>query len=163
VLKGSHASKVEALKKGKIDALILPYEDVAALGYEKLITEILDTSYFVPAPGQGSIAAVCHKKLSFDKKEVIQRWVNHEETEDCIRAERSFMKAMQGDSSLPVFGFASFEGNLITLKGGIVSPDGKQVIKEKRSSTIAESKELGKKVAIEVFANGGDAILTHLQ
>jgi hydroxymethylbilane synthase len=163
LVQGTFQSRIKKLKNKTVDALLLAHEDVVALGFENHIIETLDTSYFVPAVGQGSIGLVCHKKLSFDKKEVVQRWVNHEETEDCIRAERAFLKLVQGTSKHPVFGFAQFEGNLITLKAGIISPDGKQVIKVKRSSTLAESKELGKKIAIEVLANGGDSILKHIQ
>jgi hydroxymethylbilane synthase len=147
------------MEEGECDALLLAYAGVHRLGYNHLIIEKLETSYFVPAVGQGSVAVECHKKLSFDKKEIIQRWVNHNETEDCIRTERSFLKTLQGGCSIPAFGYAYFENNLITLKAGIISLDGKQVVKTKRTSTVAESKELGKKVAHEVLINGGDKIL----
>jgi hydroxymethylbilane synthase len=151
------------MKEGEYDALLLAYSDVHNLGYDSLIVEKIETSYFVPAVGQGSIVVECHKKLSFDKKEVIQRWVNHEETEDCIRTERSFSKTLNRGYNIPVFGYAQYEGNLITLKAGIISLDGRHVVKTKRSSTVAESKELGKKVAMEVLQNGGDKILQEIQ
>jgi hydroxymethylbilane synthase len=151
------------MKEGEYDALLLAYSDVHHLGYDNLIVEKIETSYFVPAVGQGSIVVECHKKLSFDKKEVIQRWVNHEETEDCIRTERSFLKTMNGGCSIPTFGYAHFEGSLITLKAGIISLDGQQVVKTKRSSTRAESKELGKRVALEVLQQGGDKILAGIR
>jgi hydroxymethylbilane synthase len=159
---GDLPAQVEQMKKGEYDALLVAYADVHQLGYDKLIIEKIETSYFVPAVGQGSIVVECHKKLSFDKKEVIQRWVNHEETEDCIRTERSFSKTLNRGYNIPVFGYAQYEGNLITLKAGIISLDGKQLVKTKRSSTVAESKELGKKVALEVLQNGGDKILQEI-
>lgn len=144
-------------------ALMINQTDAKRLGIDDLIVDKVETSYFVPAAGQGSIAVVCHKKLSYDKKEIIQRWVNHEETEDCIRTERSFIKTFQGSQHIPAFGYAHFEGNLITLKAGLISLNGKHVIKIKRSSTIAECKEMGKKVAEEVLQNGGNEILEKLQ
>jgi hydroxymethylbilane synthase len=156
---GDLTAQIQRMQKGEYDALVLAYADVNHLGYQNLILEKMETSYYVPAVGQGSIVAECHKKLSFDKKEVIQRWVNHEETEDCIRTERAFSKALNKNYNIPVFGYAHFEGSLITLKAGIISQDGKNVVKAKQSSTIAESKELGKKVATEVLRNGGEAIL----
>src|SRR6478609_9191882 len=153
---GDLPAQIQQMKQGEYDALLLAYADVHHLGYDKLIVEKIETSYFVPAVGQGSIVVECHKKLSFDKKEVIQRWVNHEETEDCIRTERSFSKTLNRGYNIPVFGYAQYEGNLITLKAGIISLDGRHVVKTKRSSTLAESKELGKKVALEVLQNGGE-------
>jgi hydroxymethylbilane synthase len=159
---GDPESQIKKMKAGEYDALLLAFADVYQLGYDSLIIENIETSYFVPAVGQGSLVVECHKKLSFDKKEVIQRWVNHEETEDCIRTERAFSKTLNRGYNIPIFGYAQYEGNLITLKAGVISLDGKQVVKTKRSSTVAESKELGKKVALEVLQNGGDKILSEI-
>lgn len=156
---GDLLTQIERMKQGACDALLVSYADVHHLDLDDMIVEKIETSYFVPAVGQGSIAIECHKKLAFDKKEVIQRWVNHEETEDCIRSERSFLKKLNKGYNIPAFGFAQYEGNLITLKAGVISLDGQHVVKAKRSSTVAESKELGKKVAQEVLQNGGDKIL----
>lgn len=158
-VRGNLQTRIKKMQDGECEALLLAYAGVHRLGYNHLIVEQLETSYFVPAVGQGSVAVECHKKLAFDKKEIIQRWVNHNETEDCIRTERSFLKTLQGGCSIPAFGYAYFESNFITLKAGIISLDGKHVVKTKRSSTVAESKELGKKVAHEVLINGGDRIL----
>ncbi|HEU5292201.1 MAG TPA: hydroxymethylbilane synthase [Cyclobacteriaceae bacterium] len=159
---GDIPNQIKQMKAGEYDALLLAYADVHHLGHDDLLVEKIETSYFVPAVGQGTIVVECHKKLSFDKKEVIQRWVNHEETEDCIRTERSFSKTLNHGYNIPVFGYAQYEGNLITLKAGVISLDGKQVVKTKRSSTVAESKELGKKVAFEVLQNGGERILQEI-
>lgn len=159
---GDPESQIKKMKAGEYDALLLAFSDVHQLGYDNLIIENIETSYFVPAVGQGSLVVECHKKLSFDKKEVIQRWVNHEETEDCIRTERAFSKTLNHGYNIPIFGYAQYEGSLITLKAGVISLDGKHVVKTKRSSTVAESKELGKKVAMEVLQNGGDKILQEI-
>jgi hydroxymethylbilane synthase len=156
------SARIKKMEAGEY-ALLMSYTDAQLLGLEDLIVEKIETSYFVPTVGQGSIAIVCHKKLSFDKKEIIQRWVNHEETEDCIRTERSFLKTFQAGQRIPAFGYAHFEGNLITLKAGLISLNGKRVIKAKRSSTIAECKEMGKKVAEEVLQNGGTEILRAIE
>jgi len=154
----SLSDRIKRMEAGEY-ALLINQTDAKRMGVEDLIVDKIETSYFVPAVGQGSIAVVCHKKLSYEIKEIIQRWVNHEETEDCIRTERSFLKTFQGSQNVPAFGYAHFEGNLITLKAGLISLNGKKVIKAKRSSTIAECKEMGKKVAQEVLQNGGSEIL----
>lgn len=151
-------ARIKKMEAGEY-ALLINHADAKALELQKFIVDTIETSYFVPSVGQASIAVVCHKKLSFDKKEILQRWVNHEETEDCIRTERSFLKTFQHGQHIHAFGYAHFEGNLITLKAGLISPKGQQVIKVKRSSTIAECKEMGKRVAHEVLQNGGAEIM----
>jgi len=162
-IRGNLQTRLAKLESGQCDALILAYAGVHRMGYDHLITEKIETSYFVPPVGQGSIAVECHKKLSFEKKEIIQRWVNHVETEDCIRAERAFLKTLEGGCSIPSFAYAWMEGPLITLKAGIISLDGQKVIKIKRSSSVEGGKELGKGIANEVLAKGGDTILHEIR
>jgi hydroxymethylbilane synthase len=162
-VRGNLQTRVEKLRAGECDALVLAYAGVHRMGFDDLITEKIETSYFVPPVGQGSIAIECHKKLSFDKKNVITHWVNHSQTEDCVRAERAFLKTLEGGCSIPSFGYAWLEGNIITLKAGIISLDGKQVIKVKRSASVEDGKELGKSIATEVLANGGAEILNSIK
>lgn len=162
-IRGNLQTRLTKLDSGHCDALILAYAGVHRMGYDHLITERIETSYFVPPVGQGSIAVECHKKLSFEKKEIIQRWVNHLETEDCIRTERAFLKTLEGGCSIPSFGYAWMEGPLITLKAGIISLDGQELIKIKSSSSVENGKELGKRIANEVLAKGGDRILSEIR
>ncbi len=162
-VRGNLQTRVEKLKGGACDALILAYAGIHRMGFDDLVVEKIETSYFVPPVGQGSIAIECHKKLSFDKKEVIERWVNHQATETCVRAERAFLKTLEGGCSIPSFGFAWIEGQTLTLKAGIISLDGKQLVKVKHSANLEDAKELGKKIATEVLANGGEEILTEIR
>jgi hydroxymethylbilane synthase len=55
------------------------------------------------------------------------------------------------------------EGPLLTLKAGIISLDGKELIKIKRSAAPEEGKELGKSIANEVLSKGGDRILQDIR
>jgi len=162
-IRGNLQTRLSKLESGQCDALILAFAGVHRMGYDHLITERIATSYFVPPVGQGSIAVECHKKLSFEKKEIIQRWVNHVETEDCIRAERAFLKTLEGGCSIPSFGYAWMEGASVTLKAGIISLDGQEVIKIKRSASIENGKALGKGIANEVLAKGGHRILNDIR
>ncbi|HYI77835.1 MAG TPA: hydroxymethylbilane synthase [Chryseolinea sp.] len=162
-IRGNLQTRLTKLQNGDCEGLLLAYAGVHRMGYDDLIVEKIETSYFVPPVGQGSIAIECHKKLNFVKKEILQRWVNHLPTEICIRAERAFLKSMHGGCSVPVFGYAHFEGPLVTLKGGVISLDGQQVIKSKRSSTVEDVKELGESVAQEVLSKGGAEILKDIR
>ena len=101
------SARIKKMEAGDY-TLLMNHSDAKRLGLESFVVDKIETSYFVPTVGQGSIAVICHKKLSFDKKEIIQRWVNHEETEDCIRTERSFLKTFQDGQRIPAFGYAHF-------------------------------------------------------
>jgi hydroxymethylbilane synthase len=158
-IRGNLQTRLAKMQAGDCDALLLAYAGVHRMGFDDLITEKIETSYFVPAVGQGSIAVACHKKLDFDKKEIIRRWVNDEPSENCIRAERAFLKTLQGGCSIPAFGYAHYDDKVITLKAGIISLDGQRVVKIKRSAIPEDAKVLGESVGQEVLSSGGDEIL----
>lgn len=162
-IRGNLQTRFAKLQSGEYDALLLAFAGVHRMGLDDLIVEKIETSYFVPAVGQGSIAIECHKKLNYQKKEVIERWVNHVETEDCLRAERAFLKTLQGGCSIPAFGYAHFDGALLTLKAGIISLDGQRVVKAKGTAEPAAAKQLGESVANEVLINGGADILLQIR
>jgi hydroxymethylbilane synthase len=162
-IRGNLQTRIEKLRAGECDALILAYAGMHRMGYDDLVSDKIETSYFVPPVGQGSVAIECHKKLSFDKKEILERWVNHPQTEVCIRTERAFLKTLEGGCSIPSFGYSWLEGNTVVLKAGIISLDGKTIVKVKRSGPTEEGKELGKSIANEVLANGGAEILQEIR
>jgi hydroxymethylbilane synthase len=162
-IRGNLQTRISKLKDGHCDALLLAFAGVNRMGYNDMIVEKIETSYFVPAVGQGSIAIECHKKLSFDKKEILGRWVNHPATENCVRAERAFLKTLHGGCSIPAFGYAHYENDMIVLKAGIISLDGKQLVKVKKSASPEDTRELGKLVGEEVLLNGGAEILRSIR
>lgn len=161
--RGNLQTRIQKMTDGHCDALILAYAGVYRSGYTELIAEKIETSYFVPAVGQGSIAVECHRKLSFDKKEIVTQWVNDVPSEICVRAERAFLKTMQGGCSIPAFGYAHPEGSMLTLKAGIISLDGKRLVKVKRSAPMEEGKALGHTTALEVLDQGGKEILEEIR
>lgn len=162
-IRGNLQTRISKMKAGECDALLLAYAGVHRMGYDNMIVDKIETSYFVPAVGQGTIAIECHKKLDFKKKEIIANWVNHPATEVCLHAERSFLKTLHGGCSIPAFGYAHIEGDSISLKAGIISLDGQRVIKVKRSSSFENVKELGEMVANEVLNIGGEQILKEIR
>jgi len=162
-IRGNLQTRIAKLERGEYDALLLAYAGVHRMNYDHLIIEKIETSYFVPAVGQGALAIECHKKLSFQKKEILERWVNHPETEHCVRAERAFLRTLHGGCSIPAFAYAQLENGLITLKGGIISLDGQRIVKAKGAAEPAAVKNLGELVANEVLSNGGSEILNEIR
>jgi hydroxymethylbilane synthase len=161
--RGNLQTRLQKMKDGNFDALILAYAGVHRSGFEEFIVEEIETSYFVPAVGQGSIAVECHRKLDYAKKEAIAQWVNDATTEVCVRAERAYLRTIEGGCSIPAFGYARVDGDLLTLKAGIISLDGKKVVKIKRSGPLSEGKALGQSVAADVLSQGGKEILEEIR
>ncbi len=157
-MRGNLQTRFKKLEEGNADAMILAYAGVHRMGYNKYIAEVLDLEIFTPAVGQGSIAIECAESLNTEIKNTIRMACNHQPTENCLLAEREFLKTLQGGCSIPVFGHAiNLENNQIQLSGGIISLDGTEQIRHK---IIGENPEkLGIEMGNYILGNGGKEIL----
>ena len=133
------------------------------MGYESLLVEHLDLNQFIPAVGQGSIALEASTNLDPSLREAIVRACNDRQTENCLLAERAFLRVLEGGCSIPVFALATLVGNQVHLKGGIVSLDGQQRIVIEVSGPMAEGEQLGEALAKQVLEAGGKTNLDQIK
>lgn len=161
-IRGNLQTRIGKMESGKCDALLLAYAGAHRMGYDHLIVRELPITKFVPPAGQGSITLEAFETLDPTIRKAVRELVNHQETELCIRAERSFLKTMQGGCSIPVFSHAHLERHRVQLTGGIISLDGAQLISETAESA-EEPEELGRLVAHRVLERGGTDILLDIK
>ncbi len=162
-MRGNLQTRIRKLEEGQCDALLLAYAGVHRMGYEKLIAEHLSLETFTPAAGQGSVAIQVATSLSKEKQNLLREALNHRPTEQRLLAERAFLHTLQGGCSVPVFALATWLGDLLHLQGGVVSLDGQQLIRHARTKEAAQAETLGKQLAEEVLALGGEAILKEIK
>lgn len=158
-VRGNLQTRLRKLEEGHYTALLLAFAGVHRMGYTHHIAEHLPLEIFTPAVGQGSIALEAAVALPNEKKQFIRQQVNHEATEICLRAERTFLKTLQGGCSVPVFGLAQWENDAIALHGGIISLDGQTIIQERQQGHPAEAAQLGHQLAQTLLSRGGAHLL----
>lgn len=159
--RGNLQTRIKKLENGDCEALILAYAGVFRMQYDHLIVAHLPITQFTPAVGQGSVAIEATTQLDANKKAAVIKALNHAPTAQCLIAERSFLKDLQGGCSVPVFGYAHWEQQKIQLKGGIISLDGKTLIEAELEGT--NPIELGQKLAQEVIKQGGKDLLQSIK
>lgn len=162
-MRGNLQTRFQKLKDGACDALMLAYAGVHRMEMDDRIIQKLDLDEFTPAVGQGSVAIESAVTLDSAKKEAIRLACNHVDTEYCLKAERAYLKYLEGGCSIPVFGNCTLENNQLSLKGGIVSLDGKQLLKETLSADITKAEQLGIDLAKKIVSLGGDKILEEIK
>lgn len=163
-MRGNLQTRLRKLDDGHCDALLLAYAGVHRMNYDDLIAEHLPLSEFTPAVGQGSVAIEAADTLPLDKLDSIRRLTNHEPTEMGLKAERAYLRRLEGGCSIPVFALATWVGEAvspghISLTGGIISLDGVQLLRETFVGPPAEAEQLGNQLAEHVLAMGGEDIL----
>ena len=162
-VRGNLQTRIRKMEEGLCDALLLAYAGVHRMGYDEMISQELDLAEFTPAVGQGSVAIEVSENLNSELKVKITEACNHIETSMKLRAERAYLKVLEGGCSIPVFALANLEGEKLKLSGGIVSLDGKTRIAIEVNGTSDQPEELGKMLADRVFAAGGKEILDQIK
>lgn len=160
-MRGNLQTRLEKLKNGDCDAMILAYAGVYRMDMSAYITEHLPLDQFIPAVGQGSVAIQCAETLSTDLQNIIRSACNHEATEICILAERELLSKLDGGCSVPVYGHAQIEKDVVNLTGGVLSLDGQQKIE---FSLVGKNPiELGQKLANLLFGAGASDLLKEIR
>lgn len=161
-VRGNLQTRMEKMKSGIMDGLVLAYAGVRRMGYDDLVRYWFDTERFIPPVGQGSVAIEIHDNLDKEVAEKIKKATNHPLTEKMLLTERAFLRRMDGGCSIPVFGHAQMETDgQIILKGGIASLDGKELIQ--RTMYGSNPEELGTSLADEILQSGGKKVLDDIK
>ena len=141
LIRGNVDTRIKKLNENLYDAIILSYAGINSLGLTHKISQTFSTSEIIPSAGQGVVALQCRK----NDKDLIEylKKVNHQNTHNCIKAERNVLKILEGDCETAVGAFASIDGNKINLEAELFSLDGKERFYLKSSREIDKANELG--------------------
>ncbi|MDR1185214.1 MAG: hydroxymethylbilane synthase [Coriobacteriales bacterium] len=135
--------------------LVLAAAGVRRLGWQEKITEYLAEDIVLPAAGQGVIAveiAAGHDGI----KDLLQA-VNHPATEYEARAEREFLRALQGNCQVPIGAHAMYQDGALCLRVMVSNLDGSRMLRLEVSGLQPE--EVGRQAAHEIVEKGAAKIL----
>lgn len=162
-MRGNLQTRLRKLEEGQCDAILLAYAGVHRMEYDALIAEHLSLNEFTPAVGQGSVAIECSPKMEQEMMKQVRILLNHPTTEIQLLAERAFLRRLQGGCSVPVFGLATIEKDILSMTGGVVSLDGKQLLKHTVVGSITHPEEVGTQLAEGLLQEGAAEILTAIK
>jgi hydroxymethylbilane synthase len=125
-LRGNVPTRLRKLLENNWDAIVLaraglerlshsPTLDEISLNGGQFLVEILPHEIFLPAGGQGIIAI--QVRANDQTMKGIADFVNDRETLLCLRAEREFLRLLQGDCNCPVGVLATIENDKMKLRG----------------------------------------------
>ncbi|KGR83403.1 hydroxymethylbilane synthase [Lysinibacillus odysseyi] len=150
-IRGNVDTRLNKLKTEGYDAIILAAAGLKRLGWnEDVVTEYLAADICVPAVAQGSLGIECRG----DDAELLAELakLTDADTWKTAHAERSFLAAMDGGCQVPIAGYATIDGDTITLTGLVAAPDASVTFKETLTGTDADA--LGKEVAKRLTEQG---------
>lgn len=160
-LRGNVDTRIRKLDEGMYDAIILAAAGAKRLGLGNRITEFLPFEISLPAIGQGAIGIECREDDEFINKIILP--LNHEETAICVKAERAFLKRLEGGCQVPIAANAMFIApDTISLDGLVGSIEGDRVIKGNKKGNISEPEKIGIELAEDILSRGAKLILDEI-
>ncbi|MDC3185592.1 hydroxymethylbilane synthase, partial [Candidatus Pelagibacter sp.] len=138
LIRGNVDTRLKKLNSESYDAIILSYAGLKSLNLKNNISQFFSVSEVVPSAGQGVVALQCRKTDS-DLINLLNK-INHLPTHNCITAERSVLKILQGDCETAVGANAFIEGKKITLSAELFSLDGSKRFFQQDSKDLSKSR-----------------------
>jgi hydroxymethylbilane synthase len=156
-LRGNVDTRIEKLKRGDYDAIVLAKAGLDRLGLSANITEVLPTDVCLPAAGQGAIGIEARAE---DAETLgIIAALNDLETRSGVDAERAALADLEGGCQVSIGAWGRVENGKLVLEVAVLSPDGTQRMREKSWGAPEEAVSLGERVAAKMLAQGAAAML----
>ena len=148
--RGNVQTRLRKLEEGVADATFLAVAGLRRLGMEAHIQSAIPDTEILPAVAQGAIG-IQRRGDDLNMAQLLSS-ISDPATTDQLRAERSFLKSLDGSCQTPIAGLATLNGDQLTLRGEILRIDGSEVIKGEKSGIIAQAEEIGKELARELLS-----------
>lgn len=159
-LRGNVGTRLAKLESENFDAIILAVAGLRRLGLGECIAEVLPHDICLPAVGQGALGL----EYRTDDREMAEMlsFLNDEMTSTAVRAERAFLKRIEGGCQVPVgiYGEANEQG--VVLRAAILDVDGTEAIVDQECGAHADCEKIGLQLAERMLDAGGERILRQL-
>lgn len=134
-LRGNIATRLAALERNDVDAVVVAVAALARLGLLDVMAERLDPARFVPQVGQGAIALECAQGAPAEG--ALAR-IDDAVARRCVSAERSFLAELGVGCEVPGGAHASSAGTRVDLAGVLMAEDGSLVVRGREAGDDPE-------------------------
>jgi hydroxymethylbilane synthase len=156
-LRGNVDTRIEKLKRGDYDAIVLAKAGLDRLGLSGNISQVLPHDVSLPAAGQGAIGI----EVRAGDAETLRVLIGLEDAESrsAVTAERAALAGLGGGCQVPIGAWGRVESGKLALDVVVLSQDGTQRMWEKDSGSIEEAEAIGQRVAQKLRDGGAAALL----
>lgn len=156
-IRGNVDTRLRKLDEGQFDAIILAAAGLTRLGLAKRVSEWLERTSWLPAPGQGALALVTRSEDA-ETRELVGA-LNDPDSLAAVSAERTFLEALGGGCQVPIGALGIPYDEKLRLWGLVASPDGRRVVRGDLTGSLADPQVLGHTLAVQLKERGAVEIL----
>jgi len=163
VLRGNVDTRIQKLKDGIYDAIVLSYAGLIRLKKDNLISELLPLDKFLPASCQGAVGVqMANEKESSELVKYLNK-MNHRPTEIACSAEREVLKVINANCNSPVSVYAKITENDISIRCQLFDHNGLLLFNESISGCIEKSMSLAKEIGKKIIDQIGQERINELE
>lgn len=163
-LRGNLDTRLRKVESGEFDAAVLSAAGLMRMGWQDRITALIPIEISLPAVGQGTVAIEARNE---DEQVLgLVGELNHHATELATRAERAFLRRLEGGCQVPIGALGRVEGRRLSLDGMVASLDGSKLIRDRLVSDLdglGEPEELGLALAERLLTQGAGEVLAEVR
>jgi hydroxymethylbilane synthase len=156
-LRGNVPTRIERLKGGDYDAIILAAAGLARLGLTRHVTEFLSPQEFLPAVSQGVIG-VC-ARADDEATLGLLRALEDAAARLAASAERALLRRLEGGCQVPLGALAELRGDSLELTAAVCALDGSRELRASGAASAAGGAPLGASVAAALGEKIADELL----
>lgn len=151
--RGNLERRMAKLDAGEVDATLLAAAGLDRLGYTPAHATRLSMEEMLPAVSQGAIGLQCRQ--SDEETLGLLASLNHPATLEAVTLERRFLWHLDGSCRTPIAGYATIDGDTITLEGSLGALDGSWLRRGIRSGPRLAWEQVAAELA-EALCSGRD-------
>jgi hydroxymethylbilane synthase len=161
-LRGNVPTRIERLKNGDYDAIILAAAGLRRLGLEQNISELLSLDEFPPAVSQGAIG-VCMRTGDAEAGRWLQK-LDDRASRLATTAERALLRRLEGGCQVPLGAIATLASDdTLWLHAAVCALDGSKMLQAKAHmpATPANAVGLGQRLAEDLLSQGAAELIAN--
>jgi hydroxymethylbilane synthase len=159
-LRGNVDTRLRKLREQNLDGIILAEAGLLRLGWAERITQILDANWMLPAVGQGAIGLECREDDTTTREALAP--LNDAPTWQRVSAERAMLATLGGGCLVPIGTTSHIEDGLLTLRGSVLTIDGKRRIAATHTGLASTPLAIGQELAAMLHDEGASEMLLPL-
>ncbi len=159
-LRGNVDTRLRKLASGEMQAIVLAKAGLARLGLLDRVTHTFSLGQMLPAIGQGALGLEIREDDAATYGSI--RFMDHEPTRVAAKAERAFLRELEGGCQVPIAAHAVAADKELVLEGMVAELDGSRVIRDKLRGHRDAPEEAGIELARRLLGSGAKEILDRI-
>lgn len=150
--RGNVQTRLQKLSDGLADATLLACAGLDRLSMSDRIASRIEPAEMLPAVAQGAIGIVANANDEPIMQLLAQ--LDHKASRLCVATERAFLKVLDGSCRTPIAAMATLKGGVITLRGQVLSPDGRHSLECMHEGPASSALIIGERAGGDLLARG---------